>query len=99
MAARRNEKFNANREALINALKDVVGVLDQGTGVSERSHTGMMIALYRWAIVQLEASSQTKSPEVSHIHSVCTLLKNASHEWAQTMGIDRGWGYGPPPER
>lgn len=85
--SRRAEQMGANCLALISALKHSIDFLDRETDPAPQDHIGTTIILYRWALAELEASMQTQSAEVAHIHTICTLLDRASQDLMQKISI------------
>ena len=96
---RRTEKFKADCDALIDALKHAIDYLDREKGTTSQNHIKMTTALYRWALSELEASVRTESTELSLIYTVCKLLNGTSHELARAMSIDLGGRGGSHPMR
>ncbi len=86
--SRRPEKLGANRLALISALKHAIDFLDRKKDAAPQNYIRMTIALYRWALAELEASVQTQSAELTLIHTICTLLEDASQDLMQKISID-----------
>ncbi len=85
--SRRAEKMGANRLALVRALKRAIDFLDRQTDATPQTHIGTTIALYRWALAELEASMQTQSAELARINIVCTLLDDVSQDLMQKISI------------
>ena len=85
--SRRAEKMGANRLALISTLKHSIDFLDRETDAAPQNQIRTTIALYRWALAELEASVQTQSAEAAHIHTICTLLDGASQDLMRKISI------------
>ena len=94
--SRRAVEMGANRLALINVLKHAIDSLDRETDAAPQSQIRTTIALYRWALVELEVSVQTQSEDPALIHTMCKLLDGASQDllrkifirWDNAMDIE-----------
>lgn len=82
---RKNAIFEADRQALICALRRAIRCLEGATDAAPGHHVRMTIALYRWALGELEGSVGEQPADISFIRSVCTLLDNASQNLLQAV--------------
>lgn len=88
VSRRRNDKLRTDREALVAVLRRAIGYLEDETDGAPRDHIKMTVALYRWALGELEESLRNDTAELSLIYTVCRLLDNASQELMRAVSVD-----------